>query len=494
MQRGIGVETLLNNIEESVCITNLEGKVLFVNKALEEHFKYNGKELLEKYLSANVNFLKLHNAKKIAISAVINIFVEKISYRGEMAFCILFKIRGLSNKEIVVNINENEINLKAIEQTFLTDMFLSDFSAIVDKPGNFLYITEAVSNILGWQNFEMIGKNWRDFIHPEDMINVKEQEENSIAAGKTQKCIITSRVKCKNGEYRWIQWKFKPFEEPSIAYITGEDVTVHMEYKNKQLEILKTKELEKIYDNFLSVISHELRTPLTLINSTSTLIQDNIPPEKYNRFKKNINRLTRLINNLISMIELTNGKYQLKYEKIDIELLTRQILEVLERNPNFKNITIKLENNLLENFVYVDAYYIKKVILNIISNAIKHTEIDGEILIELTSSECFVDIAVTNFGRPIPKTLKENIFAPFFIIEEILTRKNDGSGIGLALSYTVAKLHEGEIVVKSDTECTCFTVRIPKGYRETSNHQEKILTDTYDNDLENDIFLELSDI
>ncbi|OOB80324.1 MAG: hypothetical protein BEN19_05535 [Epulopiscium sp. Nuni2H_MBin003] len=506
---------IFESIIECICLINFENKIVYANNALLEKVQWDVGQPLGKYL--NIDGIDFGRVKNIILQSVgdksyrAKVIIDKIMWHDDLAYCLMLSIEENSDKnykcttpnehkkstildfnKIKINVSKYGVENYNLDKIVANTKLEVDFSAVVNKKGMYLFVTPTVKSILGWEVEEIVSKNWKEFAHPEDLENIKAQEQ--FKSQNNNKYTITSRTKHKTHGYRWIQWQFKQYKDTDTTFVTAEDITEHTEYFRKQLAKDKEQEVERIYTNFLSVISHELRTPLALVQSTSMLIKEDISYSNYLRLKKNLNRLTRLVNNLISMVELTNGKYQIKCSRCNIVGLIYQISDHITGKQQFKNLTINIENNLNVDEIICDLYYIKKVILNILSNAVKHSNPDGNLNIILDEDEEFIVISIINFGRTIPEPILENIFEPFMQVDQILTRRNEGIGIGLYLSNIVVKMHNGELSVKSENENTCFSMRLPKNNSYENHGKIKIQNNMYDTDLENDILLELSDV
>ncbi|OON95751.1 MAG: hypothetical protein ATN36_07440 [Epulopiscium sp. Nele67-Bin005] len=362
----------------------------------------------------------------------------------------------------------------------------TDFIGVFNKDGIFLSVSKEVTQILGWEPEDLIGKSWQDFACPEDIIDTKLQEYIGVNSNYNR-CIVTSRFAHKNGEYRWIQWQFKPFEDPDISAIIAEDITAQMEFKTAQLQELELQKINTLRQDFFNIASHELRTPLTVIMSTHKLLEDYIDEHHLEKLRKHTNRLSRLVNNLITMTELETGLNILEYSPCNIVVLIGQIIEVINKIYFSKNISIVLSSTLTNPLFMCDVYYFQKIILNILSNAIKHSNDEGKILVELSLEKNFINISITNFGEAIPLEIQEFIFESFSQVDPILTRHNEGMGIGLSLCYTLIKMHKGHIYLCSNEEKTCFTINLPVGQLSDEPAISSI-------DLEEEIKLELSGI
>lgn len=216
-------------------------------------------------------------------------------------------------------------------------------------------------------------------------------------------------------------------------------------------EIENVKKLESLRKDFINQFTHEMKTPLGIINGYSELIQESTDDKEKERYLEIINRETERINALIvSMLNLSRleaGKVELIIEEIDLEDLVTEIIdeyEVLLMKKNIK-IDIKVEDKL----IYADKKQIATVIKNFLSNAIKHTYENGNIVIDINQG-----FSVYNEGQPIPEEQIENIWYTF------VTHDKNGTGLGLAICRSILELHHFKYDVKNVDNGVCFYMKI----------------------------------
>lgn len=241
-------------------------------------------------------------------------------------------------------------------------------------------------------------------------------------------------------------------------------------------ELLKAKELaentNKAQSNFISNISHELRTPIAVIMSSNQLLELNINKEKSNYLESNIqktniikqncNRLIRLTNNIIDIAKIDSGFMDLKTKNIDIVFLIESIVNSVVPYAVTKNIDIVFDTNEEEVIMSIDPDKIERIILNLMSNAIKFSQENTNIYVTVEKSQDTLMCSVKDTGIGMEQKYLDNIFERFTQIDDIMVRKNEGSGIGLSLVKSFINLHGGEIKVKSSVgEGSEFRVYLP---------------------------------
>jgi len=227
----------------------------------------------------------------------------------------------------------------------------------------------------------------------------------------------------------------------------------------EQLSLLNEKliESERIKSEFVATVSHELRTPLTLILAPieSILAGDAgaLTEEQSEHLKtmhNNTVRLLQLITGLLDFSRLEAGKIELRPEPTDVVALTKSILS--DFGPALKQKQLTLVSNLPENssVIEIDRYLYERILFNLVSNAVKFTQINGIVTVSLAKKE---DdqwlLSVKDTGIGIPESDIELIFQRFRQAEAPSTRRFEGAGLGLALVVEFARLLGGEVSVES---------------------------------------------
>ncbi len=232
-------------------------------------------------------------------------------------------------------------------------------------------------------------------------------------------------------------------------------------------DITKEHKLDNMRKEFVANVSHELKTPITTIKSyTETLMDGGFDREIGYRFlnviDKECDRMTRLVRDLLQLSNLDYKKTTWKKEEVSIKKLLGEILLKLEFA--FKEKKHQLLVNIEEDLpnVVIDKDGIEQVILNIISNAIKYTNNEGQIQVSSRLSDGFVSIIVSDNGIGIPEEDKNRIFERFYRVEKGRSRDLGGTGLGLSIAKEIIEAHGGEILLESHFgEGTKVEIKIP---------------------------------
>ncbi|WP_160692134.1 ATP-binding protein [Clostridium sp. C2-6-12] len=379
--------------------------------------------------------------------------------------------------------------------------------------GEILGVNPMFKSIFGFTNYdEVINKNILDIIYPYS-IYIKRFPEYIKNLNNYE-----MKIKCNNGKSIWIQIdthivyninKEAEFFEGCIQNITERKVTEAKIKEQQELLFKSEKEkretLEKtlaMKDEFISLLSHEFKTPLNVIYSAIQLIEGvyiNKIPERVQELigsiKKNTFRQLRLSNNLLDVTKMNSGQTKLNMKNIDIVFLSRAITESIELYADQKDIDVYFESNLESKIINMDEEKFERILLNLLSNAMKFTESGGEISVRVEEIKNlnFIQIKVIDTGIGIPKDKQELIFERFGQVDNNLSRQAEGSGIGLSLVKSLVNLLEGTIEVHSEVGVgSTFTITLPVRNEEINNSRDDYID--FQNELVSKIKVEFSDI
>lgn len=264
-----------------------------------------------------------------------------------------------------------------------------------------------------------------------------------------------------------------------------ENASLYEEIKNTNTKLEK---LERLKSEFISIVSHELRTPLTAIKNSLEICLSGkagdvsaIMDKFLNMAKRNVTRLSGIINDLLDLSKVEVGKMDFKFEKTNINTPVEFIKNTFENVAKEKNIDLVFENNDEISLTYIDSQRIEQVVSNLVSNAIKFTNDGGEIVIKTENIkeedidktklldiehtvfyQNYVKVSVQDSGIGIAQEDLKKVFDQFQQIENSLNRKNGGTGLGLPIAKQLIEAHKGFVWVESEfNHGTTFAFIIP---------------------------------
>ena len=226
-------------------------------------------------------------------------------------------------------------------------------------------------------------------------------------------------------------------------------------------------ELDRAKTAFFSNVSHEFRTPLTLmlgpLEDALASPDHALVGESLETAHRNALRLLKLVNTLLDFSRIEAGRVQAAYEKTDLASFTAELASVFRSAVERAGLRYRVETSTTDAVAYVDRDMWEKIVLNLLSNALKFT-FEGEIAIAIGAREGDVTLTVRDTGTGVAPDEVPHLFERFHRVRGAKARTHEGSGIGLALVHELVKLHGGEVRVESaEGKGTQFEVRIPRG-------------------------------
>ena len=248
------------------------------------------------------------------------------------------------------------------------------------------------------------------------------------------------------------------------------------------------KKALKSQEEFIVNISHELKTPLNVLSAAVQLFSiycsngslDKMKSSiiKYiGSMKQNCYRLSKLINNIVDSSKIETGFFELHLSNNNIVEVVEDIVMSVTNLTEIKGLNIIFDTDTEEKIIACDPEKIERVVLNLISNAIKFSDKGDEIFINVKDKDKFVEISVEDNGIGIEEKNLGTIFDRFKQVDKSLSRNAEGTGIGLSLVKSIVELHNGCIYAKSEVgKGSKFIVTLPSTYvsHENVTHNKKI--------------------
>ena len=355
-------------------------------------------------------------------------------------------------------INESEEKFKLLANNIPGTVYLSYFDEKCTKN----YVNDEIENLTGYEKKFFLTNEicLIDIIHPLDKEYVESETRNCLSDGKPFH--LTYRVQKKTGEIIWVEdYGDAIRKDNKILYIEG--ILIDITQKKDAEAAIVAKELAeaatKSKSDFLANMSHEIRTPLNaIIGFTELLLQTNLN-ESQNQYLKVVNHsgetLMEIINNILDFSKIESGKLELEIKKTKLKKICEQIIEIVKYEAHQKNIAINLNiDPNIQNYMWVDSFRLKQIIINLLANAIKFTTVGNiELRIELldNSEDNFQKIrfSVIDTGIGIKQSSQKKIFDAFSQEDNSTTRKYGGTGLGLSISNKLLSLMNSRLQVNS---------------------------------------------
>ena len=335
-------------------------------------------------------------------------------------------------------IRESEERFKALVQNSF------DVITVFNYDGTITYQSDSIERVLGYSAEEHINQNIFEIslVHPDD---------REIESRLFEKCIkhpynyfqAEFRLLHKDGSYRIM--------EVSCINLAN-DSSIHGIIKTYH-NITERRTIEKQKEEFIGVASHELKTPVTSIKGYTEILYETLNEKGDHDSAKmllkmdhQVDKLTKLIKDLLDVTKITEGQLMLKQEEYDLSALITEVCSDMQMTTKRHKIVLELDNTKP---LTGDPYRISQVITNLVSNAIKYSPQADKIFIKTTANENEITVCVQDFGIGISEEMQRRLFARFFRVIDDSTSTFPGLGLGLFISTEIIKRHHGHIWVES---------------------------------------------
>ncbi len=327
-----------------------------------------------------------------------------------------------------------EAKFRQLFDSNLIGVFVSDFA------GTFLDANDAFLDLLGYTREELLaGAIERDALTPPEFHYLS---QNALQALQETGASGTYEKEYLHKSGRRI---------PVLVAVT------RIEHTNTcigfVLDISERKELDQRKDEFISMASHELKTPVTSLKGFLSLLQRRLRTQEDEkalhylaRMDTQVNKLTRLIGDLLDLSKMQTGQLVYREERFDVDALVQEIVENVQGTTSTHHLLLEGQTQAE---VFGDRDRIGQVLINLLNNAIKYSPQADRVLVRITKDSDKVIVSVQDFGIGIAKEHQHRIFERFYQVTDSEEPTYPGLGIGLHISCEIVKRHGGQLWVES---------------------------------------------
>lgn len=515
------LEELLDKIPYEIFIKDTNGIYQYVNLATEKKLGIKKEEIIGKndydirpktlaHICDESDKSVLENGdKEFVEDKIIN---DNIETRYEIFKALLnndkdkVKIGGIAkfiseDKSLQISINENSNkimnNPKILNSSSVYDGILKDLKSAVKCNEVGLYLYDKNKNAMILNNH--FGEDEAFF---EESYNITMNIEKNYFYN--YECKIEEKLNFNSVKYIYLlkinnnllgcihiyyENKPKKINEEFIKYIC-----IILSFIKDKKNLKHAVEIESLKSEFFANLSHEFKTPLNIILSTVQLVMNYIEVNNeypdYNMFnkclsniKQNSYRILKIANNLIDMSKIDGNFYSINMGNYNIVEVVENIVQSLAEYMKDNKRNIIFDTMEEEIITACDPDQIERIILNLLSNAMKFTSHGGNIYVDMEVNDgCNkVIIKISNDGEKINFEDRLRIFERFTQSESLLTRRAEGTGIGLTLVKSLVKLHNGEVYVNTEfEEGTQFCIELPirkiKNFKNNNVREKSIVS------------------
>lgn len=300
------------------------------------------------------------------------------------------------------------------------------------------YVNQVISVDFGHTAESVVGHGWQEFVHPDDLPHALEKWVRALQSGREY--LVEFRLKFADGNYYWHLARAVPLvEDGAVRLWLGTNTNIHAQ---------KNNEYKK--DEFLSIASHELKTPLTTIKAFFQLAKKDAGEHKIlNQFvgkaERQLERLGRLIEDLLDVSKINAGKMVYNMEDFDFGLALADIVDGMQQTAARHRIEIK--TNCTTTY-YGDRHRIEQVLVNLINNAIKYSPDGDHVNVNWELDRQNQIVSIQDFGIGIAEEHLKDLFDRFYRVDNSSARFQ-GLGLGLFISAEIVKRHGGSFWIES---------------------------------------------
>ncbi len=367
------------------------------------------------------------------------------------------------------------------------------YRTIFENSAVAISLVDEQERLISWNKFteNLLGMNKEDlYLRPVKSLYPEGQwqkiREHNVRQKGMQHHLETKMTK-KNGDLIDVNVSLSVLKNPEGKVIGSIGVITDITERKRAEEQLK--ETMEIKSQFISTVSHELRTPLTSMKEAITIVSDEIAG-KINKdqkhfmeiAKRNVDRLYRLINEVLDFQKLSANKMKFHIQDNDIREVIQDTYNTMAPYAKKKkvNLSVEFDDNLPK--ARFDSDRIIQVITNLISNAVKFTPEDGQVAVCARKQGEDLVIQVRDTGMGMPREALPKIFDRFYRVHQP-GQQIKGTGLGLAIVKKIVTVHGGRIEVESEVDKgTTFTVFLPLSYEPAENvlpeETDELLEDT----------------
>jgi sigma-B regulation protein RsbU (phosphoserine phosphatase) len=336
-----------------------------------------------------------------------------------------------------------------------------DLIGVLNADGVFESSNPAWRHVLGWSEAEIAGRQFFDFLHPDDLPKNRAAWKDALSGQPVLN--FENRYRRTDGTYRWLSWVAVP--EGDKIYCSARDITSSKELQASrdafQASLADEKTTSKLREQFIAVLGHDLRNPLAAISGGLDLIARTPLNERalglVPMVKASVARMAGLIDNVLDFARGRLGDgLTLTRERCDLAPVIAQVAAELRTSHPTREIDLKFS---LDGLVDCDRTRLSQLVSNLVANALTHGAPDKPIHVRVANADGALELSVSNSGAPIPPAALAKIFEPFE--RGSLRSSLQGLGLGLYISSQIARAHAGTLSVTSTPEETRFTFRMP---------------------------------
>ncbi|MEX3632937.1 response regulator [Paraburkholderia sp. BR14320] len=412
-------------------------------------------------------------ALRAGVSDVVPKSGDYLDYLPEAVERVLSQVRLQRASDEALLLRDRELHYRTLSET------LPHLVLTCDAAGDCDFLSKQWHDYTGLPEHSSHGLAWLDAVHPDDREQIRQSWLKAVAS-RDGDYRHEMRIRRHDGEYRWFDMRVVALRDAdgNVSKWFGSCTDIHsqreaIEERERLLESEQAarqaaEEANRAKDRFLAMLSHELRTPLTPVLAGASVLEmiSDLPEQaraSVRMIRRNVELEARLIDDLLDLTRVANGKLRLSLETVDVHDVIDSVLELFRSEIQVKQQDVHVDKRATHHYVLADRARLQQMLWNLIRNAAKFTPDGGHIYVRTRDERMQVQISVEDTGIGIEPEQIGKLFNAFEQGDQSMTRQFGGLGLGLAITKALTDVHGGTVTAQSPgPHCgATFTITLP---------------------------------
>ena len=372
------------------------------------------------------------------------------------------------SEEALARVGESESRYRFLANTIPVQVWTATPDGSLD------YVSERTARFFGVTEDSVLGEAWVSMLHPDDVAPTISRWQQSIASGEPYE--VEFRLRSSGGnDYRWHLARATAQRDGNGTVLRWYGTNTDIEDRRRAEAALQrltheATEANRAKSDFLAAMSHELRTPLNAIGGYAQLIELGLRGPVTDEQRTDLSKIQRsrrhlesLVNDVLNFAKAGSGHIDYRAEPIVVARTIDAVREMVGPQVEEKKLSFDVPDFADDICVLADEDRARQILLNLLGNALKFTPAGGLIRLDVLATEAEVAVSVSDTGIGVPPEMLDVIFEPFVQAERALRSRDQGVGLGLAISRQLARAMGGDLRVQSTLgKGSTFTLTLPR--------------------------------
>ncbi|MFL9871745.1 hybrid sensor histidine kinase/response regulator [Paraburkholderia megapolitana] len=398
-------------------------------------------------------------ALRAGVSDVVPKSGDYLDYLPEAVERVLLQVRLQKASAEALLLRDREAHYRTLSEA------LPHLVLTCNADGNCDFLSKQWLEYTGLSESMSQGLAWLDAVHPEDRDEIRRTWLKTVRSGAVD-YRHELRIRRHDGAYRWFDARIVAMRDADgvVSKWFGSCTDVHQQREaieereqllaSEQAARQNAEEANRAKDRFLAMLSHELRTPLTPVLAGTRILEmlAELPDSarsSVRMIRRNIELEARLIDDLLDLTRVANGKLRLSLETVDVHEVIDSVLELFRSEIQVKEQDVHVEKHAQHHYVLADRARLQQMLWNLIRNAAKFTPDGGHIYVRTSDERMHIQISIEDTGIGIEPEQIGKLFNAFEQGSQNMTRQFGGLGLGLAITKALTDAHGGTVTARS---------------------------------------------